>query len=201
MKLVKKTNKGFGIAETLIASTIIMMIIFALTAAGRSALRSSQYLQERTQASYLAQGGIEQMRQIRDSNWLDSNASGTEWSSFALTTTAAKGYSWDSSNKLYSTLNFDTTQKRYKLSTPTVTLPATPDVIPLDSVDFSRTVILQQIQKDQTGKLLPTDGTAGTKVEADINSIKVTVKIDWSNNGHAKNLSISEILTNWRPNY
>jgi prepilin-type N-terminal cleavage/methylation domain-containing protein len=33
-------KKGFGIVEVLIASSIIAVIIFALTAAGKSALRS-----------------------------------------------------------------------------------------------------------------------------------------------------------------
>ena len=201
MYIHSKKSSGFGIAEVLIASTIIVMIIFALTAAGRSALRSSLYLQERAQATYLAGEGIEQIRQIRDSNWLDSNTPKTDWSSFDLTSAVAKDYPKDASGNSYANLSFDSVKNRYKLSTPADTPPAVPELITLNGVDFSRTVVLQQIEKDQLGKLLPTDTTAGTDVEADINSIKVTVKIDWSNNGHPKHLSVSEILTNWRPNY
>jgi hypothetical protein len=62
------------------------------------------------------------------------------------------------------------------------------------------------IPGSQSQGLLPVDAAnsstlANTDVQASINAIKVTIKVSWSSNNATKELSTSEILTNWRPNY
>lgn len=199
------TKKAFGIAEVLIASTIIVMIVFALTAAGRSSLRAAIYLHQRAQATYLAQEGIETLRQVRDSNWIDATP-GTGWSSFDLTSMAAKDYPKDGSGNTYSKLAFDDAAKRFKVAgLDSIEANITPELINIDDVDFKRTVVFSRIAKDQSATLLPTDNTSAstqksTSVQADINAIKATIKVTWDNNGQ-KEITMSEIITNWRPDY
>ncbi len=81
MKIQPVTNKnGFGILEVLIASMILIVVVGSAVALGHASLRSSALAAEKTAAYNLAQEGIEQVRNIRDTAWVDQQ-SDTDWSS------------------------------------------------------------------------------------------------------------------------
>lgn len=64
--------------EVLISSAVIIVVLGTLVFIARSAITNAQYMQERAQAIALAAEGIETVRQIRDTNYIDGNSL-TKW--------------------------------------------------------------------------------------------------------------------------
>ncbi len=63
-------NKGFTIVESLVAITILVMVIIGATSAVQSGISSYIFSKDQIIAFYLAQEGFEQIRNIRDENGL-----------------------------------------------------------------------------------------------------------------------------------
>lgn len=179
-----RAQNGFGIIEVLIASSIMMVVIFAMTATGRSALRGTTYLHERAQATYLAQEAIEQTRQVRDSYWLD-DSNVTNFEEFT-------NYAVDSSKKWITF--YDPTSSTFKI----IASDASNNSINIDNLIFTRTLSFAPVTNGDT--IMPADGSFSNEARAQ-NAVKVTVNVEWQSSGQTKSISMSEILTNWRPNY
>lgn len=195
--------KGFGIVEVLIASTVIVIILFALTSAGKNALAGSTGTQQRAQALNLAQEGVELVRQIRDTNWIDGN-NATDWDTMYLSSGALA--SVRTFNSVLNTYNYNkctssspcslslfsydpanTALKRYVLAPSGGSSGG--EIITLNNWKFVRNVKVEATHSN----LLP--GIVAGQKEA--NSMKVTVTVQYG----SKSVSVSEILTNWRPDY
>jgi len=69
------TQKGFTIIESLVAITILVFAITGAASAIQSGISSYIFSKDQTIAFYLAQGGFEQIRNIRDENSL----TGEDW--------------------------------------------------------------------------------------------------------------------------
>lgn len=75
----KNSKKGFTLIETLIAIAIFTMSILALMSVLGSGIADTNYAKQKMIASYLAEEGIESVRNVRDnyllygtgSNWVD----------------------------------------------------------------------------------------------------------------------------------
>ena len=188
IKQHKKYNRGFGLLEVLVSSSIIIMILSSVVFIGRQAIVNSTYLQQRAQAIYLAQEGLEQVREMRDTNWNDQNSE-TEWNDWAYD---GSNYAVPSGNYI---IKYMSAIKRVMLSKD---LDASPsgESITLDKQDFKRYV---EISTVASTNILP--GTGDNDVHKDINSLKVTVRVKWTNAGVDRETNVSEILTNWRPNF
>ncbi len=169
-----KYKKGFGIIEVLIASVVIVLIIGAVTSAGMSSLRSSTRLQRRGQAAYLAQEGLEAVRQIRDTNWVDGNN---------LT-------NWATLENLSGDKKLSFASGRWGL----VDMATADDLekITIDGMEFKRKLTFEPTNDN----LMPNITTE----ERSKNSFKFTVNVTWPG-GPSGGIIVSEILTNWRPNY
>lgn len=184
-KILNQRKQAFGIIEVLISSTIIIIVLAALTMTGRATLNSSSYLQERSEALYLAQEGIESARQIRDTAWIDTS-SGTNWGTIAsLSGDRAVIYN-------PATSGFVTTGAADSGKNLTVS-----------GTQFTRIVTFSNV-----GGLIPDDTSqSGGSVYASTgvnppNAMKVTATVTWASVlGSNKSISVSEVLTNWRPNY
>lgn len=163
--MIKKTQKAFGLVETLVASTVIIMVVSSLTVISSVTLRSTDRTQQRAQAANLAQEAIETVRQIRDSNWIDQGTTTTNWDSLTCTSAGL--------------INFNLTSKRFCLNTGIT------ESIALNNQTFTRTIVFSD-----TDDLL--DGTDPN------NSTKVTVTV---NTPSGAVVTVSDVLTNWRPNY
>lgn len=194
--MVRKFKKGFGILEVLISSVIIMIILGALVFIGRSAMANSEYIQERAQAIYLAQEGLELVRQIRDTNWIDGT--NTAWDSMKCNSTIT-GFE---ANPIAAGNNYElayiSSIKRYCLNTPSELSEI--DIAQgsaISAVKYKRKIILER-----GDNLLPENPLdQSTKVYSNINAMKVTAEVTWLFNGAEKNITVSEMLTNWRPNF
>lgn len=186
---MKKTNfkKGFGILEVLIASTIIITILGALVTVGTMAINTNEQLLAKAQATNLAQEGIEMVRQIRDTNWIDNDNS-TAWNSFV----------WGGSVST-PTLNIPTDSQNYKLSQNVNNKrwgldPVNPDQP--EEITVGNTKYTRSIYFDPIVNLIPSTGdlNSGKSQQA----IRVRTKISW---GSGQSIELSELITNWRPNF
>lgn len=175
---------------------IIITILAALVFISHAAINNSTYTQQRAQATYLAQEGIEQVRQIRDTNWIDGSST-TQWNSLV----------WDSSTprKLISTItpnvsyNLLLIGSKYGLDlvsssvlAETISIPAT------NGTTYTRTISVAS-----TSNLLPNNLANGVNdVHPTDNALKITATVTWDSVvGNGKFISASEVITNWRPNY
>lgn len=70
-----KTQSGFTIIESLVALSILVMVIISASSAVSTGISSYIYSKDQITAFYLAQEGFEQIRNIRDEN----NLEGAHW--------------------------------------------------------------------------------------------------------------------------
>lgn len=74
-----KTNKGFSILEILILISVILVSLTGLISLSIGSIKSQTNSRNALVAVELAQEGIEIVRNIRDTNWL--NLSSSDWNS------------------------------------------------------------------------------------------------------------------------
>ncbi len=82
MKKNIKLNKAFTLVETLVAISIFSMSLLGLMSILASGITSTTYAKQKTVASYLAQEGIEYVRNMRDTSVLYSATGQIGWDSF-----------------------------------------------------------------------------------------------------------------------
>lgn len=70
-------NRGFTLIETLIAITILIMAVTGAFAAAQNGLSSAVFSKDQVIAFYLAQEGVEFVRNARDENGLSSSCNGS----------------------------------------------------------------------------------------------------------------------------
>ncbi len=204
--------------EVLLSGVIIITVLAALVMVGRAAINNSEYLQQRAQAIYLAQEDLEIIRQIRDTNWIDGENS-TEWKSiFYNTSISASAPYLTSSKPLGSNLNttyqivFNQGNRCRLNAGGGFSLIDSQDLLktfpnPVNAVKSINGVNYHNVIKDpesgnSLGNLLPGSSSInGTVVDKTDSALKITAKIDWIFNGKVKNVEVSELLTNWRPNF
>ena len=182
-------KKGFGIIEVLIASAIISTVLGGLVYVGKLALSTSVYMQERSSALGLATEGIEIVREIRDTNWIDgSNA--TTWKTLILDSAGNPVELVPDQSKTYRITfhKLDANQGKYGL-----TQGDSERIVLVDSGTFMREIIIEP-----AGDLIKSDSRLITDAAKGSDSFKVTCNITWGDN---KKVSVSELMTNWRPDY
>jgi Tfp pilus assembly protein PilV len=86
-KIFQKKNNGFTLVETLVAVTIFTFAILALMSVLASGISNTNYAKQKMTASYLAQEGVEYLRNIRDTHVLYDGSSG--WVNFESDPAAA----------------------------------------------------------------------------------------------------------------
>jgi len=187
------TKKAFSLIETLIAATIIVILLYSLVAVGRNSLERSSLMHERAQAMLLAQQGLEIVRQIRDTSWIDDTQQG--WSDFVYNILPTPNWSSNTADPLKITIPDNVAPNRPFLTTA----GTNPEVINVDNLDYTRTVKYTPLNQTSMPDGANDTGNDG-KIQPDENAVKVTVTVSWDS-GTLQTTSISEVLTNWRPNY
>ncbi len=77
---LKKYSAGFTLVETLVAISILSLVTTATLTAVQSALTNTNTTKDKITAFYLAQEGMEFIKNIRDENTLNIlNGAGTSW--------------------------------------------------------------------------------------------------------------------------
>ncbi|MDO8443913.1 MAG: prepilin-type N-terminal cleavage/methylation domain-containing protein [bacterium] len=175
----KRKTKGFGLIEVLIASTIIVMSISSLTFVARGALTSTDRTQDRIQAVNLAAEGIEIVRSIRDTNWIDQTPA-TGWGNWVGSNL---GNIVDSSTSYQ--INYNNSTKRFYL------LANQTESVSLNGSIFTRTIVVDEVEGTE---LMPGSNQTDLQKQA----YKVTAIVTTPSKAE---INVSEILTNWRPNF
>ncbi len=81
-KQINKFSSGFTLVETLVAISIFVMSILALMSVLSSGIADTGYAKKKMVATYLAQEGIEYVRNQRDTAVLYSGDAQSSWNSF-----------------------------------------------------------------------------------------------------------------------
>jgi len=190
--MAKKNKKlAFGLIEVMVASSMILMILMALTTATKAALQGNQLIHLRASALFLAQEGLEITRGIRDNNW--SGNSGLAWKSLQWSgnTLVDISLTGDSCYKV----EYNDAVKSFGLS-PIISCPLIGanegELIEIESDNPD--TFYRYIKIGPVGDEL----LLGSTEDNGENALKMTVYVTYSDN---KTVEISEILTNWLPKY
>ncbi|MEK7081104.1 MAG: prepilin-type N-terminal cleavage/methylation domain-containing protein [Patescibacteria group bacterium] len=83
-KFLKQKNKGFTLVETLVAISIFTVSILGLLMVLSQGIADTNYAKQKMIAAYLAQEGIEYIRNMRDTYVLYTEATGNDWNAFKV---------------------------------------------------------------------------------------------------------------------
>lgn len=181
------TSKGFGILEVLLAGVIIITMLGALVVLGKTVLNNLDYSAQRTQATFLAQQGIEIVRQIRDTNYIDDNSE-TQWNTLVLrnggTTVKSPDFGTDGNSAVF--------VSSYA-SNKNILIPNPPSEISLVSNNASNV-----FKRNFKFKKVSSNFKIGVNSVDENNAMIVTCEVTWGND---KSVTIEEMITNSHPNF
>lgn len=162
-------SSGFGILEVVVATGILVIVISASVILAKMAVKSSVLSLERVQAYNLAQQGIEMVRAIRDTNWIDGD-SNTVWND-KLTTGdhGANINNWQLTIDPSDTSSLDNREFRR--------------VINISSIDSAMAQILSQFDPDITSDKM----------------LKIKVSVSWKEYGQDWDTELITYLSDWKP--
>lgn len=174
-------KKGFTIIESLVAVSILVMVIIGATSAVQTGISSYIYSKDQVIAFYLAQEAFEQIRNIRDENRLNSR----EW---------LFGLAESSSDPCYfgNACTVDTLA-RASGSSSGLTRCTSPGSCPV--LRQNSTTGFFGYDSGWTPTLFRREVTLGF-VNAD--EISVTVTVDWSKGTLTRQFKARENLFNWQ---
>lgn len=171
---------AFTLIETLIAITLMTVVITAVTGLILSTLLANSRNLHSLQATYLAQEGIEALRYMRDSNWLQN-------------------YDWDGGSTLWGddfeaggsgkTVYVSSTACASTLSShPCFELSSDPDVGTV-TLEENGTVYTRSLELTAVDDA---DGDPSTEQS------QLTATVSWDEKGIERSVQISTYLTNWK---
>lgn len=189
-------KKAFTLIEVLVACSILIILITAVVELGVTIINGSVLSRQRVTAYYLAQEGIETIRQIRDSNLIDSNEE-TSWKSLVYAVQPAQIP--QASN--FPELVIDSSQT-YEVGLPSfqdrmfLAPSGNGEQITVDGVVYTRKITFVR-----AGISIPEfeQGTpAENQVQLDANAVRAIVNISWKYKNSDKNIEVRELITNWK---
>lgn len=182
-----KSKKSFGLIETLIACTILIMISGAVLAINVILNNNLQFTRERAHAYYRAMEVLEIVRVVRETNHVDGNDS-TNWNSLVCDVGAGR-----------------------------VGIPATDGSRYLPASNCSISNVNGRLflfpDRSSTGMIKRVFGTEysiyltfeNSGINPDIsggslndNSIKAVAVVEWNSRGKQHKVELREVLTNWK---
>jgi Tfp pilus assembly protein PilV len=167
-------TKAFTLIETLIAITLMTVVITAVTGLILTTLQANARNLRSLQATLLAQEGLEALRYMRDSNWLQN-------------------YDWDGGDQLWGE-NFEagTSGKTvYVVSTPCTRVLSEHPCFELSTNPDDAEVTLEGGMVFERSLELTT--VAGSTEES-----AVTATVTWEERGADRSIQLSTYLTNWK---
>ena len=187
IKIKKKLSRGFTLVETLVAISIFTVSILSLMAVVSQSITNTNYAKKKIIASYLAQEGVEYMRNLRDTFVLYSPTSQEGWDDFDDMLTSESCFA---SNGCY----FDDQNLNYgDTSMPIVD-------ITLDGCSSSCPTLFYN---ETTGKYGYTGGVDSEYIRkikvttVSANELKVSSTVYWKQGSGTYNMAFTENLFNW----
>jgi type II secretory pathway pseudopilin PulG len=194
MKRLISDRKAFGLIETLIACAVLLIVCGALLTISTIVSRDITFARNRTIAYALAQEAVESMRQIRDTNLIDSNEE-TAWNSFVCDFNSVEKISTPkiSTNNLKDLYLISTDRS---VCYPTDRVVIVPDLtssgedIQVGGMLYNRKIYFTSSGIDPL--------VANSAEVVNQNAIRITVEINWVDRGANKEINLTELLTNWK---
>ena len=189
-KKFRRINKGFTLVETLVAISIFSLSILALMAVLTQGVSDTNYAKKKIIASYLAQEGIEYIRNMRDTFVLYSTNGQTGWNDFKVkldpcdaTSNGTKSCYFDDNN-----LNYANHSQQMALVNTIFACSGSCPLLLYDGAgkygyaslgaasDFVRKIVMTQVS---------------------INEIKISSTVSWTQGSGNYSMVFSESLFNW----
>ena len=174
-----KMNKGFTLIEVIAAMLIILVGLLGVFTATQQIVSYITLSNSKLTASYLAQEGLELVRNMRDNNWLSNVVPTPSWDAglTSCSTGCEIGYD-DTSLVAYGAngrfLNIESVSGFYGYNAIG------------DPTKFKRKITIEP-EEDAT---LPSDGN--------YDILKVTVEIKWNERGEDYSITVRGNLHEWR---
>jgi prepilin-type N-terminal cleavage/methylation domain-containing protein len=205
-KILNKKNKGFTLVETLVAIAIFSTSILAVLSILSQGIIDTSYAKERVSASYLAQEGIEYIRNLRDTYMLYSATGQAGWNTF---NTKVAGNTYPSGNTVCAAVNgcYFNADNLFS-SFPDPNMPITNNArMTINACAGSCPSLLYDSATGNFG-YTPTGTTANSgfirKIQVkqiSANETEIISTVFWNQGSGTDNLSFSESVFNWSSNY
>lgn len=177
-----KNKKAFTLLEVLLAITFITVVFTAITGLILATLQANRKNVHTLQATYLAQEGLEAMRYIRDSNWLQNykwDEGVTQWgANFGLESSATL-------NEFY-LIEKGEDDAYWSLATVASRAKVSGIVTLENGKEFLRIIQVVPVPDE-------TDPTQNRE-----DAWKVTALVSWEDRGGDHEVKLSTILTDWQ---
>lgn len=169
-----KNKSAFTLIETIIAITLITVVLTAVTGLILSTLLANQRNMHTLQANFLAQEGLEAVRYMRDSNWLQN-------------------YTWDEGGDLWGS-DFDVSGEMYVSSKgcsepapcfELLTDPAAGLITLGNDFEFTRTLMFVPVYEEDGATIVD-------------DTLQVTATVSWFERGATRSVELSTFLTDWK---
>lgn len=181
--MAKKRKKGFGLLEVLLASLIAIIVLGGLVYLARNSMLNMAYRFQHSQATFLAQEGIEVVRQIRDTNYIDGE-SATKWNTL-LFNSSGNSVPISSMNDRDYQISFDLNNNKYKLNSGVET-------VDIEGTKYKRVINIRTIDSDS-------DNIFQADENLLINAYVVDCIVTWTNlRGGSAEVKVTEMMTNSR---
>jgi len=179
---MQKRHNAFTLLEVLLSITFITVVFTAITGLILMTLQVNRKNVRSLQATYLAQEGVEVMRYIRDSNWLQN-------------------YSWDEGEKQWGTnygledseesaefyiIETGEADAYWELTTVSSQDESAGEVVLENGQTFIRSILVERVPDEVDENIDRED------------AFKVTAIVMWEDRGRDNEVRISTILTNWQ---
>jgi len=182
-----KNSNGFTLVETLVAVAIFSVALVALlTSLGRG-IADISYAKNKTTAEYLAQEGIEYIRNMRDTYVLYSATAQTGWNTFNTNITKAGVLCQNADGCYFGDLNFTSSSAITNIPMafcPSGVCPALRYDTNSGKYNYSsglNSIFSRKIKITQTNT----------------NELKILSTVSWTQGSGSKSTTLSESLFNW----
>ncbi len=187
-KFLQSDNKGFTLVEALVAISIFTVSVLGLLVVLSQGVTNANYAKQKMTASYLAQEGVEYIRNMRDTYMLyDAGGSSSGWNNFKVKLTSGGCVS---NNGCY----FDDQNLNYSSHSQTMI------AIPVSNCTFACPGLLYN---EATGKYGYTGSVASGFVRqikmTQINSdeVKIFSTVSWTQGSGNFSITLSENMFKW----
>jgi len=185
---VNKLNSGFTLVETLVAISIFAFSLMALMVVLGKGIADTDYAKAKNTSAYLAQEGIEYVRNMRDTFAIYDSSPAQGWTDFSAKLTAGGCFG---ANGCY--INADAI-----FNTPEPTPPATNIVF--TSCGSTCTQLLYDASSGKYNYLSGTSSGFSRKIkvsQVSADQIRISSTVYWVQGTNTYNITFSDDLYNW----
>lgn len=208
-------RRGFSLVEAIISITILLVGVMAMVSLGIAMISQARFSNAQVVASQLAREGVEVVRSLRDSNWLEAeDGGGTVWNDgLVLGTDYSAMLEWDPGLNSWTVdfdaidfgncvTSFDCTRMYSNTSTFEFAQFASAPPANWKDTEYQRLIRLFPICRllaDETIEtVLIADGTTCVPGSEEQVGIDVQVEVRWEEKGISRSTTVEEYIYDWK---